>query len=135
DGIIAVDTHVIQDVLDVTGPVKVAGYPQEFTKDNVLGLLMAYTDYVQAGKNDRKALLGDLMGTVLHFVSDFGRDKMQPLLNTSITLLNEKHILIYLFDPQAQSAIEKLNWAGRIKEYDGDYLYVNDANFASGKAN
>lgn len=135
DGIIAVDTHVIQDILAVTGPVKVTGYQQEFTKDNVLGLLMAYTDYVQAGKQDRKALLGDLMGSVLRFVSDFGRDKMQPMVTTAISLLNEKHILVYIFDPNAQAAIEKLNWAGRVKEYDGDYLYVNDANFASGKAN
>lgn len=135
DGIIAVDTRVIQDILGVTGPVKVAGYPNDFTKDNVLGLLMAYTDYVQVGKADRKSLLGDLMGSVLNFVSDFGRDKFQPMITTSLSLLNEKHILIYMFDEKSQMAIEKFNWAGRIKEYDGDYLHINDSNFASGKAN
>ncbi len=41
-----------------------------------------------------------------------------------------------LFNDQNSSGDWKdLNWAGRIKEYSGNYLYINDANFASGKAN
>lgn len=135
DGIIGVDTYVIRDILSVTGSIKVAGYKTEFSKDNVVNELMIYTDNVFAGTADRKALLGDLMASVMNFITNAGRDKMQPLLETGIALLNEKHILVYLYDEKSQKAIEKFNWAGRIKEYDGDYFHANDANFASGKAN
>lgn len=135
DGIIAMDTYVIRDILAVTGPIKVAGYRTEFNKDNVINELMIYTDIVVAGTADRKALLGDLMSSVMNFVQNAGRDKMQPLLETGINLLNQKHILVFLYDEKSQQAIEKFNWAGRVKEYDGDYFYANDANFASGKAN
>lgn len=135
DGIIAVDTYVIRDILAVTGPIKVTGYKTEFNKDNVINELMIYTDNVVNNTADRKALLGDLMSSVMHFITNAGRDKMQPLLETGINLLNQKHILVYLYDEKSQQAIEKFNWAGRIKDYDGDYFYADDANFASGKAN
>jgi len=49
--------------------------------------------------------------------------------------LQEKHILIYLVDQDLQQAIEKLNFSGKIKNYSGDYLHVNDVNFAGAKSN
>lgn len=49
--------------------------------------------------------------------------------------LEEKHMLIYFSDPETQAAVEKVNFAGRIKKYDGDYLHVNNVNFAGAKSN
>ncbi len=135
DGIIGVDTYVIKNLLAVTGPIKVPGYSTTFTQDNVVNELEGYAENVFKGSPDRKSLLGDLMASVMHFITSAGKDKMQPLVTTGISLLNEKHILIALNDQQAQSAIEAFNWAGRIKVFNGDYRDINDANFASGKAN
>jgi hypothetical protein len=47
----------------------------------------------------------------------------------------DKHLLFYFNDPQAQALAEKYNFAGRIKEYEGDYLHVNNSNFGGLKAN
>src|SRR3989344_8330671 len=38
-------------------------------------------------------------------------------------------------DEQTQQALEAVDFAGRIKEYDADYLHINDANMAGAKSN
>ena len=43
--------------------------------------------------------------------------------------------MLYFFDEKGQKAAEDFNAAGRIKEYDGDYLHINDCNFAGAKSN
>ncbi|HIA17183.1 MAG TPA: hypothetical protein EYN72_10470 [Dehalococcoidia bacterium] len=35
---------------------------------------------------------------------------------------------LYFDDPDAQSAVEALGWAGEVKQTEGDYLYVVDSN-------
>lgn len=57
------------------------------------------------------------------------------LLGTTINALREKHLLLYFKDSQAQIAAEKINFAGRLNQYDGDYLHINEANFAGAKSN
>ena len=56
-------------------------------------------------------------------------------MNSMINNLEEKHILLYFVDPEIQKAVEQLNYAGRIRSYEGDYLHINDVNFAGAKSN
>ncbi|MCX6730854.1 MAG: hypothetical protein NTZ55_03325 [Candidatus Roizmanbacteria bacterium] len=41
----------------------------------------------------------------------------------------------FSIDPEIQKSIEKLNYAGRINASKGDYLHVNNVNFAGAKSN
>lgn len=135
DGVIAVDTHVIKELLGVLGPVRVGGYSTVFTKDNVVDELVTYSTVVFKGSTDRKQVLGDLMYSIMQYILQSGRAKIPELLDTAIKLGNQKHILVYFHDQKAQAVAEKFNWAGRIVDNQGDYLAVVDANFAGGKAN
>lgn len=38
-------------------------------------------------------------------------------------------------DQKLQEALSQLNWTGQIKSTTGDYLHINDSNFAGGKSN
>jgi hypothetical protein len=58
-----------------------------------------------------------------------------PLFQALIAQTNQKHILFDLFDKDAQSGIEALNAAGKIRAFDGDYLHINEANFSGAKVN
>ena len=40
-----------------------------------------------------------------------------------------------IYNKDAQSGIEALNAAGRIRTFDGDYLHINEANFGGAKSN
>lgn len=42
---------------------------------------------------------------------------------------------MYFRDPEKQLAAEALGSAGRINDYPGDYLHINDTNFAGAKSN
>lgn len=135
DGIIAVDTFLVQDLLEVVGEIKVAGYNQEFNKDNIVQELLGYANVVFAGQPGRKAFLGDVMNSIFTAMLQSPREKLIPLFEVLIGSLNEKHVLLYFHDQKAQNSAEHFSWAGRIKDYDGDYLHINDANFAGGKSN
>ncbi len=135
DGIIGVDTFLVQNLLAVTGPVSVGGYQTKFDKDNVVEELLTYTDTVFIGTRGRKAVLGDLMNSVLLHIIGAPKEKFPQIIAAILKSANEKHLLFYFKDAEAQAAFEKLNWAGRITDFPGDYFAVVDANFAGGKAN
>ena len=135
DGIIGIDTYLVRDILEVLGPVKLAGYEEEFSHENVVYQLELYANLLGQYIVDRKDLLGELMNAMMDKAFHAPRDRWKPLFETAFTSLNEKHILLYLHDPKAQALAEKYGYAGRVKGFDGDYLHINDTNFAGAKAN
>lgn len=135
DGIIGVDTFFVKNLLSVTGPISVGGYQTKFDQDNVIAELLNYSEVVFAGQRGRKQVVGDLMFSIMLTIMQSDKSKFAPLIKTLLTSSNEKHILFYFKDQVAQDAFEKFNWAGRIRQSDGDYLHINDSNFAGGKAN
>lgn len=157
DGVIAVDTQLLVDLLGVTGEIGVSGYGNFSAKEdprcncpNVfyeLQLLAGGEEAViwdsvsgkiiQAPANygQRKAFLGPLMYSVLANVMAQPKSKMAELVNTVLTSIQEKHVQMYFMDSRIQSAIEGFNLAGRVTETTGDYLMVVDTNFSGAKTN
>jgi hypothetical protein len=143
DGVIAVDTQVLVDLLKVLGPVGVSGFGN-FSAENdercdcpqVFYELERYADQPATGlKEERKGIIGPLMHSILLNAMVSPRKQWPLFMNVLFTNIAEKHLLLYFFDENIQETIEVLNASGRIKEYDGDYLQVNDCNFAGAKSN
>jgi hypothetical protein len=84
---------------------------------------------------NRKDLLGRLMNAILEGAFQAPREQWKPLFEAGLNLVAEKHILLYFHNEPAQLLAEKYNYAGRLWDFDGDYLHINDANFAGRKAN
>ena len=135
DGIIGIDTYLVRDILEVLGPVKLAGYEEEFSSGNVVYQLELYANLLGQYIVGRKDLLGVLMDAMMDKAFHAPRQQWKPLFEAGLKLAAEKHILLYLHDQRAQVLAEKYNYAGRLKEFEGDYLHVNDTNFAGAKAN
>jgi len=143
DGIIAVDTKVLVDILKVLGPIGVSGFGNfsaEIDKrcdcPQVFYELERYADKPVAGlKEERKGIIGPLMHSILLNAMGSPRKQWPLFMNVIFTNIAEKHLLFYFFDENIQKTMEALNASGRIKEYDGDYLHVNDSNFAGAKSN
>jgi hypothetical protein len=141
DGIIYIDTKVVEDLIAITGPIDVFG--TNFSAENnskcncsdVIYELEHYAEVAAQGEKDRKAVLGTLMQQMLGKVLGAGPDKMPEFLNAGVNLANGKHILVYMHDQKTESALSQLGWTGEIKKTDGDYLHINDSNFAGGKSN
>ena len=143
DGIIAVDTKVLVDILKVLGPIGVSGFGNfsaEIDKrcdcPQVFYELERYADQPVTGlKEERKGIIGPLMHSILLNAMGSPRKQWPLFMNVIFTNIAEKHLLFYFFDENIQKTMEALNASGRIKEYDGDYLHVNDSNFAGAKSN
>lgn len=159
DGIITVDTKVLKNLLDVIGTVGVFGLgnfsteidahcncPQfiwqiqnytsqegavVWSQDEPGKIIFAPKNY---GKN-RKDILGELMNSILANTLGQPKDKMPALFDAGWKSLMGKHVQLYMFDEKAQAALETFNIAGRIGDFSGDYLHVNDANLGGRKSN
>ena len=142
DGVIMIDTHVVEELIKITGPVEVFGTKYSADQDprcscpNVIFELENYSQIIEKGEEDRKAILGTLMQQILAKSLSSSTQKLPEFINTAVKLANAKHIMLYMHDGGTQVALSKLNWTGEInKNFAGDFLHINDSNFAGGKSN
>lgn len=141
DGILLIDTHVVEEMIKITGPVEVFGtkYSAEIDQrcncPNVIYELESYAQVIEKGEQDRKAILGTLMSQILARAIGSSAEQLLEFVDVGVRLAGGKHIQLFMHDGKTQQALSKLNWTGEIKDSTGDYLHINDSNFAGGKSN
>lgn len=158
DGIIAVDTQLLVNLLDALGEIGVPGFGNFSSKTEpkcncpqVVYELESFADIEGpiiwdpiTGKiilrppnsDNRKKIIGPLMNSILANAMAQPKEKMPALLDSIFKSVIEKHVLFYLHDDSAQNAVEGFGIAGRINEnYQGDYLHISDSNLGGRKSN
>lgn len=143
DGIIAVDTHVLVSAIKILGEFNIAGRVFSAETDKrcdcpkaIYELEDYSTKPVAYLREDRKGIIGTLLYQIMQRALGVSPGKYWgQLFQMFINEAGEKHVLFYFHDAEAQKGIEAMNFAGRIKDYEGDYLHVNDVNFAGAKSN
>ncbi|WKZ25948.1 MAG: DUF4012 domain-containing protein [bacterium] len=158
DGIIAVDTFLLVNILDALGEIGVPGFGNYSSKNDprcncpqVVYELESFADIEGpiiwdplTGKiilrppnsDNRKKIIGPLMNSILANAMAQPKDKIPDLLNAVFNSVIEKHVLFYMFDKDAQNAVEGFGIAGRIEDYpNGDYLHISDSNLGGRKSN
>lgn len=159
DAVIIVDTKVLGNILSVIGTIGVPGFGN-FGVDidpkcncpSFINEIESYTSeegavvwsenepgkIVYAPKNygkNRKDILGELMNSVLANTLGQSKEKLPKLFEAAWNSYIGKHVMVYAFDPDVQKALEAFNLAGRIQDFDGDYLSINNANLGGRKSN
>jgi len=144
DAVFAVDTQLLVDVLKVIGAIGVPGWGN-FTPEpddrcwgcpQVVYQLELLADKPTHGViENRKGFLAPLMHSIISNALGSPKETVAELANTIFTDLNQKHILLYFPDDALQKSAEALNIAGTLRQTDGDYLHINNANFAGAKSN
>ena len=157
DGIIAVDTGLLVNLLDALGEIGVPGFGNFSTKiepkcncPQVIYELESFADVEGpiiwdpvTGKiilrppnsDNRKKIIGPLMNSILANAFGSTKEKLPKLLDAIFKSVTEKHVLFYLYDDKAQKAVEGFGIAGRIVDYDGDYFHLSNANLGGRKSN
>ncbi len=144
DGIIALDTDVLVKTIKILDDEVQAGGMTFTTKEDarcdcpevIYELENNISRPVNYIKTDRKSVIGDLLNAILvKALSSSPKIYWGPLFQTLISETDQKHILFYLYDEEAQKGIYALNAAGRIQNPDGDYLHINESNFSGAKVN
>jgi len=158
DGVISVDTQLLVYLLDALGPIGVPGFGNFSTEiepkcncPQVIYELESFADiegpvvwdpldatkiiYAPANYDNRKKIIGPLMNSILANALGQPKDKLPGLFEAAFKSLTEKHVLFYLFDNKTQEAVKSFGIAGTIKDFNGDYLHINDANLGGRKSN
>lgn len=156
DGIIAVDTHVLVEVLKILGSETIGG--RVFSADvdkrcDCPRAVYELEDYstrpVNYVRTERKDIIGTLLQQLMQKALGVSPSQYWgKLFQMLLTEVNEKHVLAYFLEPDAQKASESFNMAGRImtasetatllayKEGNGwDYIHFNNSNMAGAKSN
>ena len=157
DGVIAVDTQLLVNLLEAIGPIGVSGFGNFSTANEpkcncpqVIYELESFADnegpivwdpvsgkivFAPPNIDNRKKIIGPLMNSILANSLGQPKEKLPALADAAFKSLLEKHILFYLYDAKAQAGVEAFGVAGEIKSYDGDYLHINDSNLGGRKSN
>jgi hypothetical protein len=132
DGIIAVDPIVMKELLPGTGNFRIKGVGTKITQRRVVNFLFykAYAAFPNPRK--RHPVLGKL-------VDSFFEKVVQPkspskLFSGMGTALGEKHMQMWMRDPDEEAFIERMDWDGAIEDAtDEDYLMLIEQNVGGNK--
>lgn len=146
DAIIAIDTSVLVDLVDVLGRIGVPGYGNFSSEPDKrcygCPQIIYELEYI-AGKprnyltDDRKGFLAPLMHSILSNAMGAPKEKITPLAQAFFKNIHNKHIIFYFLDEELQQAGNTANITSAIQktEPNTDYFHLNDSNMASAKTN
>lgn len=137
DGVVAVNATLVPEILKITGPINLPR--QSITVDSA-NFLTVIQDYVEQGyyqdiKNQNvnlsKQVLGDLFDKIKNQLNLLKALELAPVLRRGLA---SHEIQLYLSDASKQAIAASRDWAGLVKPWGGQYLYINNANLGGGKS-
>jgi hypothetical protein len=144
DGIISIDTQILVNTLSILGETEAGGVmfkadidPRCDCPQVIYELENIITRPTPYFREQRKSILSVLLYNLMQkslgvSPSQYWGSLVQAYLND----LDRKHIQVFFKDKSSQKAIESLGYGGRIEKFDeGDYLHINNTNFAGAKSN
>lgn len=133
DGVIAITPDFIANILEVVGPIESHGVV--FRAENFAWDLEKFVENDFAGQNipyeERKAIIGVLSNKLIEKMENTTSSDLVKLWLAFKKNIDQKNILVYMFDEQLQAYFSQRNWAGEIRPATGDYLMLIDSNFAA----
>lgn len=139
DGVVALDTTMMEDLLQLVGPIEMPEYKTTLSKDNFRSTIQykVEKEYFQSEKgkaeNEPKTILKDMLPKLIAKAEAADKKELAGLV---LNELKEKHFLFYFNNPVAQKLILEKNWGGAVikSEENEDYLYVNNSNLNGKKS-
>ncbi|HSX40583.1 MAG TPA: DUF4012 domain-containing protein [Candidatus Saccharimonadales bacterium] len=137
DGVIAVDTSFLKNILKATGPVYLPDYNKTVTADNVFLLTEeAVEKNFFPGSTQKKDFLRSLATTLQESI--FSKKSISPL--TLFSAINDslvqKHLLFAFPSQTIEQQFARGNFSSTIADgAASDFLGINEANMGSNKVN
>lgn len=137
DGAVAVNSQVLNDVLKITGPITVPGFPGEYNSDNAIAKLESQVekDFEAQGINvqDRKLILKKMAPIIVQRLMTLGN--ISKIASFAHEEMSNKNVMLYFENKDMQKFVEDVHWDGRVsQDWGGDYLMVVDANMGALKS-
>lgn len=135
DGVIAVNSTLLPELLAVVGPVKIKDSGTELTAENALATVRESIN-VAAGENDTKPkqIIANAAPAVIETLKAGKAEHFLPVITTLLKALENRDIQLYARDEELQNRITEFGWDGAIRDNPGaDYLSVIATNIGGQK--
>jgi hypothetical protein len=129
DGVIALTTLAIDDLLTLTGPIDVPGYDAHVRPGKATLDILAVTR-ARPGPGDRKAILGPFADQLLAQLMALPSSRWGDLPAAFEAMRAERNAAIWLTDPSLQSTVVDAGWSGALPELHGDQAVISEASVA-----
>jgi|GEM_PF-2819088 len=139
-GVIAIDTTVVLDLLELTGPIPFPEYNTTLSADNFVDTVQfkVEKEYFQNSENkeinEPKTIIADFIPKLFTAVSQLPDDKRQALPGILWQAVERKSVQAFVINQKAEAALGNLEIDGRVKDAPADYIYINNANIGGGKS-
>ena len=144
DGVFALDQRALELLLAGWGEVEVdvAGISISVTSENIRQFMHeAWNPPEDGGVNEewifsRKNFIGQLADALLKRMEESPKsvDWLQ-VFTGMYHALQGRHLLIFVNDSRSANILNRVGWDGSLRDAEGDYLMVVDANLGFGKIN
>ena len=136
DGVIAVDLKLVQDLLDVTGPIYLAAYNEDVSSENLYERTQFHASFdYEDGSPQKRQFLTVLGSKLLESLFGLEKDKTPALMAVLGSSLDQRHMQMHLFSSPLNAELIDRKWSGNLIRTNGDYLQVVNANLGGTKAN
>lgn len=127
DGVLAITTNTIDELLRITGPVTVPEYGVTIASGETTLKVLQNTRVAVAGEN-RKAFLGIFADKLFTTLFSLSPSRWADLAGRGDAFLGERLLQAWFKDTADQTAIAKLGLDGAVRQDAGDYIYPVDSN-------
>lgn len=130
DAVISIDYYSVAKMLQLTGPVSVAGYGTIDATTFIPQLIQHETDPTH------KAVLSALAGPLMTLVTGLPQERWPAIVGALNDLASSRHLQVYATNPMVESEINRVGWSGELNPVAaGDYMMEIDSNYGGGKSN
>ncbi len=135
DGVIAVNSDVLSDILELVGPISVPGYAGVYDSQNVVLKLEEQVEKPYLMNSDldtqnRKDIIKKMAPIIINKALSLGN--ITKLAELGRKEMQNKNIMLYFKDPVLQELADSVYWSGRVsKDWGSDYLMLVDANMGA----
>lgn len=138
EGAIGVSPKVISDILELTGPIALAGSGREVNHQNFLFEIQREVQEGQAsGESYPKQVLRELTPLLVERLLTLSGKAKEELSARALKWLAKKDLILYFREPAFQNFFEAYDVTGNVatlpQTFSGDYLAVVNANIGGGK--
>ena len=142
-GVVAIDQRAVQMLISAMGPVNVvmSNTQVTVTGENIVSIMREAWNppggqVTREWVLSRKGFMGQLAASVKARIEhDPGSVPWMAVGRAALQALDERHILVYVSQAELAEALARQGWDGAIRQTEGDYVMVVDANVGYGKAN
>lgn len=130
DGVIALTTYTIDELLKLTGPVTVPEYDVTIAPGESTLKILELTRTAATPEENRKAFLSKFADAVVPTLLAVQPRTWPGLLDTIDVLRRQHHLLAWMRHPADQALVEASGFGGSVRDGSGDFVYPVDSNVA-----